>query len=72
MELKPCPFCGSKNVSFVEDEEQLIDETITGFIWCHGCGFSSDSFYSEEVAAEKWNRRTPGGGICVGERSPHS
>lgn len=63
MELKPCPFCGSKNVSFVEDEEQLMDETITGFIWCHGCDFSSDSFYSEKIAAEKWNRRVQGGNI---------
>lgn len=53
-----CPFCGSDNVSFTPDEEQHDEiETITGFIWCHGCNFSSDSFWSEEKAVEKWNRR---------------
>lgn len=57
VELKPCPFCGSDNVGFYEDEVQTSEETTTGFIWCHGCDFSSDSFYNEEIAAEKWNRR---------------
>ena len=56
-ELKPCPFCGSDNTEFMPDEEQWIDTTTTGFIWCHGCNFTSDSYYSEEKAAEKWNRR---------------
>ena len=55
--LKKCPFCGSENVEFMPDELQLLDDTVTGFIWCHGCDFTSDSFYSEEMAAEKWNRR---------------
>ena len=40
-ELKKCPFCGSD-----------LETTITGFIWCHGCNFTSNSFYSEEKAAE--------------------
>ncbi|WP_306574579.1 Lar family restriction alleviation protein [Anaerotruncus massiliensis (ex Togo et al. 2019)] len=56
-ELLPCPFCGSNRVNFIPDEEQQIESTTTGFIWCHGCDFSSDSFYSEEIAIEKWNRR---------------
>ena len=55
--LKKCPFCGSDNVMFILDEEQLLENTITGFIWCYRCGFSSDSYYSEEIAAERWNRR---------------
>ena len=55
--LVPCPFCGSDNVAFMPDEEQFLENTTTGFIWCHGCDFTSDSFYSEKVAAEKWNRR---------------
>jgi len=58
-ELEPCPFCGSDKVAFTPDEEQLLEATTTGFIWCHGCGFSSDSFYSEKIATEKWNRRKP-------------
>lgn len=57
VKLKKCPFCGSKNVAFTPDEEQLLENTTTGFILCYGCGFSSDSFYSEKIAAEKWNRR---------------
>lgn len=56
-ELKPCPFCGSERVNFTPDEEQQLEDTTTGFIWCHGCDFSSDSFYSKEIAADKWNRR---------------
>lgn len=55
--LEPCPFCGSDNVAFTPDEDQQLEDTTTGFIWCHGCGFSSDSFYSEKIAAEHWNRR---------------
>ena len=57
MKLRECPFCGSDKVGFCPDEEQYLESTITGFIWCNGCGFTSDSFYSEKVAAKKWNRR---------------
>ena len=58
LELLPCPFCGSKRVEFTPDEEQYDElNTTTGFIWCHGCDFSSDSFYSRKIAVEKWNRR---------------
>jgi Lar family restriction alleviation protein len=56
-ELKKCPFCGSDNVVFVPDDEQPLNTTTTGFIWCHGCDFTSDSFFGEEIAAGKWNRR---------------
>lgn len=57
VELKKCPFCGSDNVEFMPDEKQFSGDTTTGFIWCHGCDFSSDGFYSEEIAVKKWNRR---------------
>lgn len=57
IDLKPCPFCRSDRVAFYPDEEQPYDDTVTGFIWCHGCGVSTDSYYSEARAAEKWNRR---------------
>ena len=55
--FKSCPFCGSDNVGFYPDEDQEMEDTTTGFVWCHGCDFSSDSFYDEDKAAEKWNRR---------------
>lgn len=60
-ELKPCPFCGSEKVFFTPDEEQPYENTELGFIWCHGCDFTTDSYYSERIAAEKWNRRANGG-----------
>ena len=56
--LEACPFCESDKVEFTPNEEQHEElDTTTGFIWCHGCGFSSDSFYSEAIAAAHWNRR---------------
>lgn len=57
MKFRECPFCGSNEVFFITDEEQLLEDTTTGFILCRGCGFSSDVFYSEKVAFEKWDRR---------------
>ena len=57
MKFRECPFCGSENVFFCPDEEQYSENTTTGFIWCHGCGFSSDSYYSEEHAFEVWDKR---------------
>ena len=57
MELKPCPFCGSNKVDYYPIEEQNYEEHLEGFIWCKGCGFSSDVFLDKEIAKEKWNRR---------------
>ena len=64
-ELKPCPFCGSNKVSFTPNDEQpYFDEDgdeygkVIGFIWCHGCNFSSD-LYLEKEAYNHWNRRDP-------------
>ena len=56
-ELKSCPFCGSNNVSFVETEEQPLENSTQGFIYCHGCGFSSDVFHDGVIAKKHWNRR---------------
>lgn len=55
--LKPCPFCGSNEVEFIEDEEQLIKNTITGYILCSNCYVTTDSFFNEERAIKAWNRR---------------
>lgn len=57
MKLKPCPFCGSDRVYYTETEEQNYTDHVEGFIWCHGCNFTSDAFLDPEIAAEKWNRR---------------
>ena len=55
-ELKPCPFCGSERVCFIEHDEQNYEDRIDGFIFCEGCGFSSDTYFAE-IAIQKWNRR---------------
>ena len=57
MELKPSPFCGSDRVDYVPIPEQNYKDHVEGFIWCRGCGISSDVFLDPEIAAEKWNRR---------------
>ena len=57
MELKPCPFCGSEKVDFILCAEQNYEDHEEGFIYCHGCGFSSDIYLCEETAAKYWNRR---------------
>lgn len=54
--LKPCPFCGSAAVSFEPDESQAIEGITTGFIWCDGCYFATDS-YDQKIITKKWNRR---------------
>lgn len=56
-ELKKCPFCGSDNVSYTPIEEQNYEDHVEGFIWCHGCNFTSDVFLDLKFAREKWNRR---------------
>lgn len=56
-ELKPCPFCGSDRVAYIPTEEQNYEDHLEGFIYCHSCGFSSDVFLDEHIAAGYWNRR---------------
>ena len=55
--LLPCPFCGSENVNYTPIEDQNYDDHLKGFIWCHGCNFTSDVFLDFKFAAEKWNTR---------------
>lgn len=55
-DLKPCPFCGSERVRFIEHDEQNYEYRTEGFIFCERCGFSSDTYFVED-AIQKWNRR---------------
>lgn len=58
MELKPCPFCGSRDVHvrIVKDDD---DMEISSQIECYGC--LSIFYYAEacchEEQIEAWNRR---------------
>ena len=62
-ELKPCPFCGGKSI-------HIATSTISGFIYCSKCEFSSCKFWDDpmsepaenrkkwhEIAEKAWNRR---------------
>ena len=50
-ELKPCPFCSSKNI-VINDYHSM-----TVFIQCNDCGVTFPHFESEQEAIEAWNRR---------------
>ena len=66
-ELLPCPFCGSKEVHFLEHEGRynrkdgrggwIPCETVTYTADCLKCGCCTDCFNTPEKAAKAWNRR---------------
>lgn len=55
IKLKPCPFCGCKNIQFWETD----NDTHRFQIVCMQCFNGTDECISEEVAIEKWNTRNP-------------
>ena len=55
-ELKPCPFCGSKDVS----NSWYYDEAYEGKIFhvrCHKCAALGPIEATEQQAIDAWNRR---------------
>ena len=55
-ELKPCPFCGSEEIVFMQYQ------TVVGLRWrtfCCGCAAGIDPGYAQEMhqVTEMWNRR---------------
>ena len=61
IELKQCPFCGSKNILFIPNGTAPgVPEykCVPGVFDCEDCGLRASWFASRpEVAAKKWNRR---------------
>lgn len=55
--LKPCPFCGSTNLSRFTGSKLDSDEVGYGF-YCHSCGTKGPHAPSKEMALEVRNRRT--------------
>ncbi|WP_428982534.1 Lar family restriction alleviation protein [Pectobacterium araliae] len=61
IEIKACPFCGSKNVeAFAQDEDDCPN--MSAIVRCHNC----DAQSAQMVGASKirhaiaaWNRRSP-------------
>lgn len=49
--LKPCPFCGSKNIDLFEHGAIVV------FVQCDDCLATFPHFDSKQEAIEAWNRR---------------
>lgn len=51
VKLKPCPFCGSDDISAFTLAPQ-------SFVYCRICKAHIGPYLSHELAAVAWNRRT--------------
>lgn len=58
-ELKPCPFCGSTDVSISELKEKLSNGAERFFfaVECEECNFFGPESFQKEGAANVWNTR---------------
>lgn len=56
MKIKPCPFCGSGDVSYVEVKNDYC--TLTYCIECRGCLARSRDCLFLDLAVSCWNNRT--------------
>lgn len=57
-ELKPCPFCGGKEIIFCDD---FTEYGILFFATCESCGAmaggTNNREHQKEIALESWNTR---------------
>jgi Lar family restriction alleviation protein len=58
-QIKPCPFCGSKNVeAFAQDEDDCPNRS--AIVRCHSCDVQSAQMVGStkiEMAIRAWNKR---------------
>lgn len=54
-ELKPCPFCGSKNIEL--SAEEYYDKDVFYIVSCNNCGAKIEGSGRNKEAAEAWNTR---------------
>ena len=54
--LKPCPFCGSKDIRITNKIEK--NSTQTFYVWCLGCGTEGPFGLSPKSALDAWNKRS--------------
>lgn len=53
-ELKPCKCPGNKPTLITHWMEEKIIES---YVYCFGCGTSTDKYTSKEQAIDAWNKR---------------
>lgn len=53
IELKPCPFCGSRDIVIVKYDDNM-------WAACKSCHVKTVLEHSEKSAINTWNRRTNG------------
>lgn len=54
-ELKPCPFCGGKEVGLVDHISPQGNKNYT--VICVSCGASVNNYDKPQQAIRKWNMR---------------
>lgn len=53
--IKPCPFCGSKDIEILE--WTFKNDINTWQVECQECGVSGSMYSIKAEAVEEWNRR---------------
>ena len=55
--LKPCPFCGARDVDVYQSQSKIFPNE--WFVSCHGCCADKGNHVSKKEAIEAWNKRAP-------------
>lgn len=55
-ELKQCPFCGSKNLQYVEKNPESYEQCY--YVYCLNCDAQGPEYISIDDAISAWNRRS--------------
>jgi Lar family restriction alleviation protein len=57
MRLKPCPFCGSKNIKYRTKPFTAITYPVEYYIYCANCLCRTHDWGTEAEALSTWNKR---------------
>lgn len=54
-DLKPCPFCGSRNVALADSFNNAFNRVV--HVRCRSCGCRTENKIEERSAVAAWNQR---------------